>query len=62
MEEGAKLHGTFTETKLMQAIKYRIRYWWRKFVTTIGLCPDCGTVVNRTRYGRAHCPSCGKMK
>lgn len=44
------------------AIKYRVRYYWRKTVTFLGFCPDCWTVGNRTRTGRLLCPHCGRAK
>lgn len=42
--------------------RYRIRYYWRKLWTFFGLCPDCHSPLNATRYGRKHCPECGTFK
>lgn len=47
---------------IMNRLYLRIRYYWRALCVLVGLCPDCATRLNFTRSGRAHCPSCGKMK
>lgn len=39
---------------------YRIRYYWRKLLSLIGLCHRCGASVNYTRSGKAICPKCGR--
>jgi predicted amidophosphoribosyltransferase len=41
-------------------IGYRMRYYWRKTILFIGLCPRCFTSVNFTRQGRPICPKCGR--
>lgn len=41
-------------------VKYRIRYWWRKTIKALGLCPDCWNVLNYTTKGRPICLKCGK--
>lgn len=43
-----------------QILKYRLRYWWRKWVRLCGCCPDCYTRVNYTSRGRSICPQCGR--
>lgn len=43
-------------------LKYRARYYWRKFVVYFGFCPDCGANLNYTSTGRPICPDCGKAK
>jgi len=40
-----------------QVIVYRAGYWRRKAWTALGICPECGAVLNRTYAGRAICPN-----
>jgi hypothetical protein len=42
----------------MKALRYRLRYWFRRTVKALGFCPDCGNVLNRTSAGRRLCPYC----
>lgn len=43
-------------------LKYRLRYYWRKFQIFIERCPDCGNHLLTTRCGNHHCSWCGTMK
>ena len=48
------------EDGMITRIKYRSRYYWRKFIITIGICPECHNVTNRKPNGRRWCPECGR--
>lgn len=48
---------------MLRIIRLRIRYYCRKAVVAIGLCPDCwGRLNYTTTTGRAICPGCGRAK
>ena len=49
-------------TKVLRIVRLRTRYYWRKAVVAVGLCPDCWVRLNYTRSGRAICPNCGRAK
>lgn len=44
----------------MQRIKYRLRYWLRRAVASLGRCPECLERVNFTGNEIRLCPYCGK--
>jgi predicted amidophosphoribosyltransferase len=44
----------------MQKIIYRLRYWKRRLLLALGLCPVCCQQVNYTTTGRPICPGCGR--
>jgi len=44
---------------MIQKLKYRLRYYWRKYLLALGRCPKCRTPVNYARNGRPICPACG---
>jgi predicted amidophosphoribosyltransferase len=41
-------------------VRYRTRYYYRKTMHALGLCPDCFNFVNWTPKGKPICPECGK--
>lgn len=43
----------------MQKLIYRLRYWRRTILLSVGLCPKCWQRVNFTTKGRPICPDCG---
>jgi len=45
---------------LLLKIKYRIKYYYIKFMHFIGFCPKCFIPVNYTKSGKAVCPNGGK--
>ena len=40
----------------LQRLKYKIKYYYVKFMHLIGFCPKCFTLVNYTYTGKAVCP------
>jgi predicted amidophosphoribosyltransferase len=42
-------------------IPYRLRYYWRRTLVSLGVCPDCWNLLNKTRRA-AFCPECGCRK
>lgn len=44
----------------MNRLKLRIRFYWRKTLVAIGVCPDCHNFLNTKPNGRKWCPECGK--
>jgi hypothetical protein len=45
---------------VIQRIRYRLRYAWRKACHFMGFCPFCGERVNFTPSGSVLCPNCRK--
>jgi len=45
---------------MTRIILLRLRYYWRKLCLALGVCPNCGTMVNWTTKGRPICPNCGR--
>lgn len=43
---------------MIQTLKYRARYYWRKVCHFLGFCPACGERVNVILNGVAVCPNC----
>ena len=43
---------------MIQTVRYRIRYYWRKVCHFLGFCPSCGERVNYQRSGAVFCPNC----
>ena len=45
---------------MIQKLRYRLFYWWRKVALFVGICPVCRTELNYTLKGRPVCPRCGR--
>lgn len=45
---------------MLQRLKYRLRYWWRAFNRSLGICERCGSLLNYTTLRRGICPNCGR--
>jgi len=42
------------------ALRYRFRFWKRRFYRWFGFCGDCGSKLNWTFSDRWICPECGR--
>jgi ribosomal protein L32 len=42
----------------IRGFRETVRYIWRKTLIFLNICPDCGTIIQRTPTGIPVCPHC----
>jgi hypothetical protein len=40
-------------------LRCKIRYYWRKLLKLVGICPRCACDLQPLPNGQSYCPNCG---